>query len=411
MRNVRKILALLFAVMLGLTLLAGCSETPGAPAGGGDAAAETVEDTADDVAEDTADDPPAEAGTGEGLEGYHIFMFKSTGNLFGDLMYEGFSEYLQAKGERTAYRSPAETTVAAQVQMLEELIVQGVASITISTNGDAGYDEVFRRAEEAGIPIISIDSEANPDFRVVHVNQAETQDIGSFLVQAAVLIHLGIDYPETGTMREALEVALPDYDGEEIVLGVLSASIDTPVQNSWIAAMEIELADPLYAGRVSPDLDIKYGNDDLTESTTQAQAFIAEDRVDVIISPTTVGIAAAGQQLRMAESRIRLTGLGLPSEMQGFMPLDEDADPFDYVCPYMMLWDVIHLGAVAGGAVYATINDGFDGAVGSSFEMAPFRDRPATVFEAYQSGDGTAVLAGTPYVFNRRNMAFWKDVL
>lgn len=398
MKNLKKLLALCFAVSLGLVLLVGCTETPGAPTG-------------DTEAEDTADDVPLGAGGGEGLEGYHIFMFKSTGNLFGDLMYEGFSEYLQAKGERTAYRSPAETTVAAQVQMLEELIVQGVASITISTNGDAGYDEVFRRAEEAGIPIISIDSEANPDFRVVHVNQAETQDIGSFLVQAAVLIHLGIDYPETGTMREALEVALPGYDGEEIILGVLSASIDTPVQNSWIAAMEIELADPLYAGRVSPDLDIKYGNDDLTESTTQAQAFIAENRVDVIISPTTVGIAAAGQQLRMAESDIRLTGLGLPSEMQGFMPIDEDADPFDYVCPYMMLWDVIHLGAVAGGVVYATINDGFDGAVGSSFEMAAFRERPPTVFEAYQSGDGTAVLAGTPYVFNRRNMAFWKDVL
>jgi rhamnose transport system substrate-binding protein len=391
MKNLKKLFALALVIALGLTLLAGCTETaPAAPAGDGAA---------------------VEAGTGEGLEGYHIFMFKSTGNLFGDLMYEGFSEYLQGRGQRTAYRSPAETTVAAQVQMLEELIVQGVASITISTNGDAGYDEVFRRAEEAGIPIISIDSEANPDFRVVHVNQAETQDIGSFLVQAAVLIHLGIDYPETGTMREALEAALPGYDGDEIVLGVLSASIDTPVQNSWIAAMEVELADPLYAGRVSADLDVKFGNDDLTESTTQAQAFIAEDRVDVIISPTTVGIAAAGQQLRMAESSIRLTGLGLPSEMQGFMPTDADSDPFDYVCPYMMLWDVIHLGAVAGGAVYATINYGFDGEVGSSFEMAPFRDRPATVFEAYQSGNGTAVLAGTPYVFNRRNMAFWKNVL
>ena len=58
------------------------------------------------------------------LEGAHVFMFKSTGNSFGDLMYEGFEEYLSGKGQKTVYKSPAETTVAAQVQMLDELITQ-----------------------------------------------------------------------------------------------------------------------------------------------------------------------------------------------------------------------------------------------------------------------------------------------
>ena len=62
-------------------------------------------------------------------------------------MYEGFEEYLSGKGQKTVYKSPAETTVAAQVQMLDELITQKVASITISTNGDAGYDEVFKKAK------------------------------------------------------------------------------------------------------------------------------------------------------------------------------------------------------------------------------------------------------------------------
>ncbi|HCS74508.1 MAG TPA: hypothetical protein DIW17_11625, partial [Clostridiales bacterium] len=205
------------------------------------------------------------SGDGGSLEGTHVFMFKSTGNAFGDLMYEGFDEYLKAKGEKTAYKSPAETTVAAQVQMLDELITQKVASITISTNGDAGYDEVFKKAKEAGIPIVSIDSEANPEYRVCHVNQAEVLDIGSYLVQAGVLITLGVDYPGDGKMEETLKSELAKYSGDEIKLGVLSASIDTPVQNSWIAAMEDELSKDFYAGKVSPELDKKYGNDDLTE--------------------------------------------------------------------------------------------------------------------------------------------------
>ncbi len=390
-KSFKKLLALGLSVAMIATMLLGCSSTE--PAG-----------------DDAAANNDAAAST-DSLEGTHVFMFKSTGNTFGDLMYEGFEEYLTAKGEKTAYKSPAETTVAAQVQLLDELITQKVASITISTNGDAGYDEVFKKAQDAGIPIVSVDSEASIDYRVCHVNQAESADIGAYLVQAAVLITLGVDYPENGTMKDAVAAELANYSGEEIKLGVLSASIDTPVQNGWIADMEKELADPVYAGKVSAELDKKYGNDDPVESTTQANAFVAENAVDCIISPTTVGIAAAGQVLKTANSEIRLTGLGLPSEMQSFMPMAASDDAFASVCPYMMLWDVIHLGATAGAATYAAVNDGFDGAVGSTFTMDAFRDYEETTYDAYQSGEGTAVLAGVPYIFYKGNMAEWVDAL
>lgn len=393
MKNWKRLVALGVSAMM-LASLVGCSTTKSSTASEGDAGEAKTESS--------------EEGT---LEGSHVFMFKSTGNTFGDLMYEGFAEYLEGKGEKTAYKSPAETTVAAQVQMLDELITQKVASITISTNGDAGYDEVFKKAKEAGIPIVSIDSEANPEYRTTHVNQAETADIGSYLVQAAVLITLGVDYPGDGKMEETIKAELGKYSGDEIKLGVLSASIDTPVQNGWIAEMEKELTKDFYAGKVSAELDKKYGNDDLTESTTQAQAFIAENSVDCIIAPTTVGIAAAGQSLKSANSEIKVTGLGLPSEMQSFMPAKADDDAFEFVCPYMMLWDVIHLGAVAGAAIDATVNNEFDGKVGSSFEMDKFRDYDAATYETYQSGDGTAVLAGTPYIFDKDNMTEWIDVL
>ncbi len=386
----KTLVSTLLCVSMVASLLVGCGKT------GGDVQTDSTTQT---------------ASGSDSLEGTHIFMFKSTGNSFGDLMYEGFEEYMGAKGEKTAYKSPAETTVAAQVQMLDELITQKVASITISTNGDAGYDEVFKKAKEAGIPIVSVDSEANPEYRVCHTNQAETADIGSYLVQAAVLITLGIDYPGEGpAMAAEVEKALGSYSGEEIKLGVLSASIDTPVQNGWIAAMEEELAKPIYAGKVSSELDKKYGNDDLTESTTQANAFVAENKVDCIISPTTVGIAAAGQVLKNSNSEIKLTGLGLPSEMQSFMPSAGD-DAFESVCPYMMLWDVIHLGATAGAATYAAAKEGFTGEEGTSFEMDAFRDYEATKYEAYKSGEGTAILAGTPYIFYKDNMAEWIDVL
>lgn len=405
----------LLALMLSVSMVAGmtaCGSTPtDAPAddaGKQEAPADNGGDDADAPKDDAGADTPAPSGDGSGK---HIFMFKSTGNSFGDLMYEGYSEYMNALGYETEYDSPAETTVAAQVQMLDELITQGVASIVISTNGDTGYDEIFQKAKDAGIPIVSIDSEANANYRLAHINQAETQDIGSYLVQAATLITLGIDYPGDGKMEETLQSELANYSGDEIVLGVLSAGVDTPVQNSWIAAMETELAKDMYKGKVSPNLDKKYGNDDLTESTTQANAFVAENKVDCIISPTTVGIAAAGQVLKGANSEIKLTGLGLPSEMQSFMPASSSDDAFASVCPYMMLWDVIHLGAVAGAAIDAAIKDGWTGTDGETFKMAAFRDYAEEEYSVYTQGDGTFVLAGTPYVFYKDNMADWIDVL
>ena len=396
----KKFLALMLSVSM-LAGLAACgSKETEAPA---EAPAQT-----EAPAETGGDAEPAAPSDGSGK---HIFMFKSTGNSFGDLMYEGYSEYMNALGYETEYDSPAETTVAAQVQMLDELITQGVASITISTNGDTGYDEVFEKAKAAGIPIISIDSEASVNYRLAHINQAEVQDIGSYLVQAAILITPGIDYPEGKEMEDVLAEELPNYSGDEIVLGVLSAGVDTPVQNSWIAAMEVELAKDMYKGKVSPNLDKKYGNDDFQESTTQANAFVAENKVDCIISPTTVGIAAAGQVLKEAGSEIKLTGLGLPSEMQGFMPLKADDDAFASVCPYMMLWDVIHLGAVAGAAVDAAVTNGWTGAEGETFTMAAFRDYAEEEYTVYTQNDGTFVLAGTPYIFYKGNMAEWINVL
>lgn len=353
------------------------------------------------------------AGDTSEVSGSHVFMFKSVGNAFGVIMYEGFSSYMEQVGENCTEKSPAETTVAAQVQLIDEAITQGCKSISISTNGDTGYDEVFAKAQEKSIPIVSVDSAASADYRVTHNNQASTEDIGAMQLRAAVLQVLGVSYdPEDPTMEKTVEEALADYDGEEIKLGVLSAGIDTPVQNGWIAVMEEEVQKDIYAGKVSPELNKKYGDDEATKSTTQAQAFLAENNVDAIISPTTVGIAAAGEVLTQAQSEIKLTGLGLPSEMKNYMPATAEDDEFSFVCPYMMLWDVNHLGASTAAIQMAIQNDGFDGSEGSTVDMEAWGDYEAETFTAEDNGDGgTGVLTGQPYVFYKDNMAEWVDVL
>lgn len=400
MKNWKKPVVLWLCITM-LISLAGCSTTTSTV---GDETEAEIEIEIEASEEDTVKEEVS-------LDGAHVFLFKSEDNPFGTLMYEGFEEYMAELEVTTVYKAPKEATARAQIEMLEELISQNVGSITISASGDEGYDEVFEKAHEAGIPVVSVDSEVNTEYRICHVEQALSQEIGSYLVQAAVLITLGIDYPGDGKMEATVKEELDKYSGEKIQLGILSSSEDSPAQSEWIAAIEEELEKDFYSDKVSSELDIKYGHDDDVESKVQAGAFLREDKVDCIISPTTVGLAAAAQVLNDNNSKVKLTGLGLPSEMQEFMPLSEEEDAFESVCPYMILWDVSHLGATAAAAICAAVNDGFTGEAGEMFEMNIFRDYEETRYEAYTGGVDTSVLAGVPIIFYKGNMAEWIEVL
>ncbi|MFC2420284.1 MAG: substrate-binding domain-containing protein, partial [Treponema maltophilum] len=347
---------------------------------------------------------------GGSVKDAHVFIFKSTGNTFGTLMYQGFQTHMNSMGEKCVDKSPADTTVAAQVQMIKELINQGIKSLTISVNGDEGFDEVIALAKQKGIKVISVDSALKASQREAHVIPASQQEVGQALIQAAVCIKLGVPYPKDGNMKKAAANALASYNGKVINLGILSAGVTTTVQNNWIAAMEVELKDPIYKGKVNPVLDKKYGDDDLTKSTTQANAFVSENKVDVIISPTTVGMMAAGEVLKSSKSAIKLTGLGLPSEMKAYMPSSPSDNEFASVCPYMFLWDVIDLGYTAAVAVDSLCKGTYNSAVGKELKVPAYGEYPDRVMKTISDPDapgGTLISVGAPYSFHKGNMAVW----
>ena len=83
-------------------------------------------------------------------------------------------------------------------------------------------------------------------------------------------------------------------------IAILSATTDAPDQNTWIAAMKDTLAnDPKYK-----DMELVatvYGDDDPQKSTTEAEALLSTyPDLKGIISPTTVGVAAAAQVVQSA---------------------------------------------------------------------------------------------------------------
>jgi ABC-type ATPase involved in cell division len=158
-------------------------------------------------------------------------------------------------------------------------------------------------------------------------------------------------------------------------------------QNPWIGYMKQELKKYPKMSLAS----VVYGNDDPTASTQVTQGLLQQyPNLKGIISPTTVGIAAAAAVLDTPKYRgkIALTGLGTPDEMKKFVA-DGTVKSFE-------LWNPADLGYLAAYAAVEMASGKVTGASGQSF--------PAGKLGNYTVGADNTVLLGPPFVFDASNI-------
>jgi rhamnose transport system substrate-binding protein len=306
----------------------------------------------------------------------HAFVFKSTGNPYGERQMGGFEAGIKEQGFTSILRAPELPTAEAQIQMIEQLIAQRVTTICIVGNDFDALQPVLTRAKNQGIKVYSLDSSVNPASRLTHVNQADTKMIGETLVEAAF-----------------------DQAGGSGEIAILSATSQASNQNAWIAVMQETLKQPKYANLRL--VKIAYGDDLRDKSVSETEGLLLSyPNLKVIIAPTTVGIAAAAKVVadRGLIGKIKITGLGLPSEMAEY--IDNGA------CPYMFLWnpiDVGYLGAYVATALSSGKITGKAGEQFSSGRLGNYTITPA-------SDGGTEVLLGAPFKFDKANINDWKSV-
>ena len=143
-------------------------------------------------------------------------------------------------------------------------------------------------------------------------------------------------------------------------------------------------------------VEVAYGDDEPQKSTDQTAALLEKyPDLKVICAPTTVGIAAAAKYLQDNGSACKLTGLGLPSEMQEYTG-DDDS----HSCPYFYLWDMQGLGKLSAYTTIALINEDITGAKDDKFTAGDLGDY--TVTEA--DDGGTEVVLGAPLKFDTSNI-------
>ena len=290
-------------------------------------------------------------------------------------VYEGFEKACKEVGAEPLYKGPETATPEKQIEIINQLIAQDVAGIAISANDQDALQPALTEAMNAGIKVISLDSAVNGASRNTHIQQADPEKIGRGLIQAAYEMVNG----EGG-------------------IAILSATAQATNQNLWIEWMQKELEENADKYAKTPLVKIAYGDDDPTKSTSETQALLTDDSIKVIIAPTTVGMLAAGKVLQDKKSEVKLTGLGLPSEMAPFIE--------DGTCPWMYLWNPVDIGYLGGYTMKALVDGTVTGKVGDTLNAGTLGEKSVT--EA--ADGGTEVMLGDPFKFDSENIAEWKEV-
>jgi len=360
----KKALVMLLVLALGVSLLAGCGQN----------ASQSSGQNSEKASEQNAGQGEPQGGTT--AEKMRIALIvKSTGNPFMEKMADGFKTAVEESGNEAILKAPDQPTAEAQIQMIEELIAQKVNAIAVSANDPDALQPALQKAMNEGIKVLSLDSAVNAKSRMVHIQQADPERIGRVQIQAAY-----------------------DMIGGEGQIAVLSATSQATNQNTWIEWMKEELKDPKYEKMEL--VKVAYGDDLRDKSVSETEGLLKSyPNLKAIIAPTTVGIAAAGKVLtdKGLKDKVYLTGLGLPSEMAEYIESG--------VCPWMYLWNPIDLGYLAGCAANALVKGDITGKAGEKFTAGKLGER-----EIIQVGDGTEIMLGDPFKFDKSNIEEWKNV-
>ncbi|MCA1983279.1 rhamnose ABC transporter substrate-binding protein [Nocardioides nematodiphilus] len=309
-------------------------------------------------------DSGSNGGSGSGTT--ITFIPKNLGNPYfdasdkdgGKVAVDEFKGVYQEVGPDTA-------TPDGQVSFINTAAQQGVKALVISADDPKAPCSAIKQAMSAGTKVVTFDSDTSADCRDLYINQAT---------------------PEGIAKTEVDQIAQQIGDSGEIA--ILSAAANATNQNAWIELMKKDLA----ADHPNIKLvDTVYGNDDDQTSFDKTAALLSDHpNLKGIISPTTVGIAAAARYLDTSSSKgkVALTGLGTPNQMRKYVK--------DGTVTSFALWNPSDLGYLAAYAAKALVDGDIKGDEGDKFTAGKLGD--------FTVGADGVVLLGDPTVFTKDNI-------
>ncbi len=297
------------------------------------------------------------------------FIPKNLGNPYFDTSDAGGEAAVKEFGGTYKQVGPQEGSPDAQVQYIDTEAQKHTSAIVLSANDPKALCDSIGNAQEAGTKVVTFDADTSPDCRDIFVNQATADGIAKVEVDMVA-----------------------SQIGDKGEVAILSASANATNQNAWIDIMKKLLASD------HPNIklvDVVYGNDDDQTSFDKTAALLQKHpNLKGIISPTTVGIAAAARYLSTSakKGKVAITGLGTPNQMRKYV---EDGTVEEFA-----LWNPGDLGYLAAYVADALVKGDISGKEGDTFKAGKLGE--------YKVGADGVVLLGDPFKFNKGNIAKFK---
>ena len=288
---------------------------------------------------------------------------KSKGNQYFVTCEKGARSAAKEIDAELKFDGPINTDPAKQNEIVENWITDGVDVILAACENKDSISTALKKAQAAGIKVLTYDADAQPDARTFFVNQATAKGIGEQLMDTAA--------------------GLTNSEGEfAIITGTLTAAN----LNEWIKVIKARHAEKypnmkLVDTKPCDDLKDKAQQ----EATNLLSAYPNLKAIIAVCSPAVPGAAEAVKQAGKTGS-VKVLGLGLPSENRAYVK--------EGVTQAVVLWNVEDLGylsVMAGAAV-------------AKGELAP----GAKEFNAGKLGkmaiEGDNIVLGKPFVFTKENI-------
>ena len=299
------------------------------------------------------------------------YLPKNLGNAYFDASDKAGQAAVEGFGGTYAEVGPTAATADGQVSYINTLTQQHVGAIVLSANDVNALCDAIASAKTAGVKVVTFDSDTKPGCRDVFVAASNAELIA----------------------EKQLDIMAEEI-GSKGQVAILSAAANATNQNAWNKAMIA------YGKTKYPDIKIVttvYGNDDDQTSFDKTEALLSTyPNLKGIISPTTVGIAAAARYLDSKNSKVALTGLGTPTQMSKYVK--------DGTVPQFALWNPEDLGKLAAFAAKALVDGTITGKEGDKFTASGLSNNTTS----YTVGADGVITLGSPFVFTKDNIDNFK---
>jgi len=293
------------------------------------------------------------------------FVPKLIGIPYFNAMEEGGKKAAQDLDVEFIYTGPVTADVAKQIEIVDNLITQGVNAIAVAPNDPAAIAPVLKKAKEKGILVMTSDTDGAEGIRDVFVNQALQDEIGY-------------------TVMDELAKAM----GEEGEFAIVSCGPTAWNLNTWILYELQRLANYPKMKLVT----IRYAEEDVQQAINVMLDLInAFPNLKGVIgqcSTSAPGVAEAIEQAGKS-GQIMAGGLSVPSMMAKYV---KSGTVKSFVC-----WNPVDLGYLTVWAAKYLL-DGNQFEDGKEYEVPGISTKPR-----YIAKDKMLVL-GPPMVFDISNI-------